>query len=1701
VQLPEAEDNVVDFSRNSPHSHLQLETDAAHGRPSTRSVTFPKNSLEASIPERFEEQVLVHPHRLAAKTRSREWTYSELNSFANRLAHALLLQGAQPEHRIALLLEHDALPIASFLAVLKAAGICVPLEPHLPEARIRYILEDAEAEWLVTNRRNLPLARRLIDSGRRILNVDDLPGRLPEGNPALPIRPKAPAYIIYTSGSTGMPKGVLQNHRNILHDVWGYTHGFSIDCSDRLCQLASCSVGQGIKVCFNALLNGAALLPFNVREEGTSKLALWLNEQRITIYLSAATVFRHLVGVLTGAERFPSVRLLRLASEPIRRSDYEQFQRYFSAECIFANGLASSETGNFTQYLVRGMEDIPGTLVPVGYPVEDKEVLLLDDDGHDVGDGNVGEIAVKSAFLSPGYWRRPDLNGRAFLRVAEDPEIMIYRTGDLGFRYADGCIEHRGRQGFRIKIRGYRVELDEVETVLKKHPSVRDAVVKASESKSGEMRLIAYIVPEREPPRVAQLRDHLRGSLPDPMLPAAFVMLDAIPLALSGKPDRQALPVPETLSNASEDNFLAPRDTVEEQLVAIWAGILNVNRVGVLDNFFELGGHSLTATQVTSRVRGLFHVEMPLREFLERPTIAEIAQFIARQRSQGAECFGPTIRPVSRDRELPLSFAQQRLWFLNQLIPEDPVYNMSRVVRIQGSLNLSALEKSLTEIVRRHEPLRTLFPAHDGRPYQKILYPRAILLETVDLSGLSRAEAEGEARIRIECEVRRPYDLRQDLPFRTLFLRVGRDEHLLVMTLHHIVSDRWSRWILTRELTALYQAFSEGKASPLPDPPIQYADFAFWQREWLTGDVLSQQMSYWKSQLSGIPVLELPADRARPAIQSSHGATLSFTINSPVSEALRRLGQNEGTTPYITFLAAFQCLLHRYTGQEDFGVGTPIANRNRIEIEGLIGFFVNTLVLRANMTGNPTFREILRRTREAALGAFAHQDLPFEKIVEELNPERHTNRTPLFQVMFALQNVPSSELQLSGQQISTVEIDHGTAMFDLTLSIFEAPGNYRGVIEFNTDIFDRDRITRMQGHLCTMLDAIAADPDLRLGALPLLTESERRQIVEEWSGPRVTHAAEPCVHQLFAAQAERTPRAVALMSPEGDISYAELDRRANQLAHYLQSLGVGPEVRVGIHQANSLDLVVSILATLKAGGAYVPLDPDYPPSRLEFMAVDAGIAVLLTKTALLDSIPRTTALVSCLDSERDLICRQPGDCPDAVLSPDNLAYVIYTSGSTGKPKGVMVSHRAISNHTLWIRSAFSWNEADRFVFHTPISFDTFACDLYPPLSVGARVVLFPPELRRDLTALSRHIEEYEITSIQVVPSMLPLLLGQQDFGKKRALRLVLCGGEPLAREQAARFHARLDARLFNLYGPTETAIDATCYHVQAGEPPSNVPIGKPISNAKVYILDRYLNPVPVGVPGEIFIGGVCLSRGYLGRPDLTAEMFIPSPFSDTPGERLYKTGDLARHQSHGEIEFLGRLDDQIKLRGLRIELGEIESCLAQHPAVETAAVICREDAPGEKRLAAYIVPRRAEKPEARDLREFLSRTLPEYMVPGDFVTMAGFPRLPSGKIDRKTLPPPDVNRSWDTGRYVAPRTKDEERVAKVWAQVLGLEQVGVFDDFFELGGHSLLATQVISRLREEFRTDLPLHFLFDNPTVAGLLIRIIKQRSTDTRPG
>jgi amino acid adenylation domain-containing protein len=1034
----------------------------------------------------------------------------------------------------------------------------------------------------------------------------------------------------------------------------------------------------------------------------------------------------------------------------------------------------------------------------------------------------------------------------------------------------------------------------------------------------------------------------------------------------------------------------------------------------------------------------------------------------------------------------PLSFAQQRLWFLDQLEPDSPLYNIPQAFRLRGALKVEALRGTFEVLVTRHESLRTTFSIVDETPVQCIAEKGSFSMPVIDLTGLPEAGREVEAQRLAGEEFRRPFNLSQGPLLRVTLLRLGEKEHILLLVIHHIISDGWSMGVLVKEMAALYEAFCVGNPSPLVELPIQYADFAHWQREWFQGEVLGAQVQYWKKQLGGtLPILELPTDRPRPAVQIYRGKRRSLAFSKDLSEGLKALSQREGVTLFMMLLAAFQTLLHRYTGQEDIIVGSPIANRNRLEIEGLIGFFVNTLVLRSDLSGNPPFRELLSRVREVALGAYGHQDLPFEKLVEELQVPRDLSYNPLFQVMLVLQNAPMQALQLSGLTLSPLEVETGTAKFDLTLELVEGSEGFAGGIEYNTDLFDTVSIDRMVGHFQTLLQGIVANPEQRIAELPLLSEGERHQLLVEWNATEVEYPRDKCLHELFEEQVERTPDGVALVFEGKQLTYRELNGRANQLAHYLRKMGVGPEVLVGIFMERSFEMVIAMYGILKAGGAYVPLDPEYPPERVAFMARDTQVPVLLTQRHLMANLPEHKAKVICLDSDWPGIVKENSQNLASGATAENLAYVIYTSGSTGMPKGAMNTHRGICNRLLWMQDEYQLTDKDRVLQKTPFSFDVSVWEFFWPLLVGACMVVARPGGHKDSHYLVKTIQEQEITTLHFVPSMLQVFLEEKEVEKCFTLKRVICSGEALPYELQEHFFARLPAELHNLYGPTEAAVDVTYWACKRGSDQRIVPIGYPVANTQMYILDSHLQPVPIGVPGELYIGGIQVGRGYLNRPELTAEKFIPDPFRAVPRARLYRTGDLARYLPGGEIEYLGRTDHQVKIRGFRIELGEIEAVLGEHESIGQVVVMAREDIPGEKRLVAYIVPDGNQPPSASVLRQYLQEKLPEYMVPGAFITLEKFPLSPNGKIDRKTLPAPASIRPVELD-YVAPRTEMERTIAAIWQEVLQLGRVGIHDNFFDLGGHSLRMAQVHRKLREKLQRDLSMLEMFKYPTIDSL---------------
>ena len=1632
---------------------------------------FERAEIERSLWESFSQQVRRTPQNIAIETKHYQWTYTKLERTAEEIAALVLNKCGGGEQRIALLLKHDAPAIAGILGALKAGKSYVPLDPSYPRERLGYILEDSQATAVVTDKQNLALAVELSLEETTIVNIDEVDVAGVRSAIAPKIAPDTLAYILYTSGSTGVPKGVMQNHRNVLHFIRNYTNNLKIAPTDKLTLLSSISFDAAIVDIFAALLNGATLYPFDIKSEGLAPLPEYLRQLGITIYHSTPTVYRHLMSNLSAAEKLPQMRSIVLGGEEVKPQDVQSYQQHFSENCILVNLMGSTESTITLQYFLTQLPDSCNK-VPVGYPIEETEIILLDDKGQvtDV----YGEIGILSPYIALGYWQQPHLTDKVFCADPSGGNRRMYRTGDIGRFRPDGSLEFIGRKDFQVKLRGYRIELGEIEAALVQHPQVKEAVVIAREDIPGEKRLAAYIVKNKYRPVISELRDFAKSKLPDYMIPAAFVMLESLPLTPNGKVNRRAL-LALNINSSLEANFVPPQTSSQELLAAIYAEVLRLKKVGIYDNFFELGGHSLLATQVISRLRETFAVEMPLRNIFEAPTVAQLEAQLNRIRNSKEQLpIAPAIARVSRE-DAPLSFAQERLWFLYQLQEWDKsTYNMSCVLQLTGELNIDALKGALREIIRRHEVLRTQFQLADGMPIQVIDKMCQLTMPVIDLREFSESEQSPRVQKLAAASAKEAFNLEQTPLMRASLLQLSNQKYILLLNVHHIAFDGWSWGILCKELSVIYTALISAKPSPLAELPIQYADYAAWQRQWLQGEVLESQLNYWKQQLSGeLPVLELPIDYPRPPVQAFTSGKTSIKLSSELTLSLQELSRKSGVTLYMTLLAAFFVLLSRYSGQSDLMVGTPIANRQLSELEGLLGFFVNTLVLRANLGDNPSFRELLGRVRETALGAYEHQDLPFEKLVEQLQRSRDLSRNPLFQVMFALQNVPEGRWELPHLAVTPLSVENLTAKFDLSLDLWETETGLEGKWEYNADLFKSETIERTIGNFLTLLEGIVAEPEQKVGFLPLLTPKERHQLLVSWNDTFASYPETQCIHQLFEEQVERTPDAVAVVFESEQITYRELNAKANQLARYLQSLGVGPEVLVGICLERSRETIIGLLGILKAGGAYVPLDPNYPSERLAYMLEDSGISVLLTSERLVGQLPSNNVRAIYLDSPQTILASKSKENIGDLAKPDNLAYVIYTSGSTGKPKGVMVTHQGLCNLAKTQIKIFDVRHNSRILQFASLSFDASIWEIVMSICSGARLYMGTSESLRPGPDLTELLQKQEITHVTLPPSALATLTNQ-DLPR---LKNIIVAGETCTKDLVEQWS--VGRRFFNAYGPTESTVCASvaeCTNVNR-----NLTIGRPIANVQIYILDRHLQPVPIGVPGELHIGGAGLARGYLNRPELTAQKFIPNPFSKEEGSRLYKTGDLARYLPDGNIEFIDRIDNQVKIRGFRIELGEIEAVLTQHPKVGQAVVIVREDIPGDKRLAAYIVAK--EEVASSQLRRFLKSKLPNYMVPSAFVFLDAIPLTPNGKCDRRALPIPDV--STQEAERIAPRTTTELQLVQIWSEVLNVPSVGVRDNFFDLGGHSLLAVRLMARIEQQLGTPLPLATLFTEPTIEG----------------
>jgi amino acid adenylation domain-containing protein len=1591
-------------------------------------------------------------------------TYAELNRRANRVAHALIAAGVRPEQCVTIRAQRSAAMVAGMLGILKAGAAYVPLDPGYPEERLAYMRADcAPAASLVD-------AGQATDASLLPLDDDAFFSQFSDRNPQVAgLDPRNLAYVIYTSGSSGQPKGVMIEHRSVLRLVINNDYA---DLGDCVAHCASPAFDASTWEVWAPLLNGARVLLVSQEDlmdprrlnqvllDGQVS-ALWLTVGLFNAYCDALRpAFARLRTLMIGGDALDPAIVARALQAP--------------APGRIVNGYGPTETTTFATTYPIATVPAGARGIPIGRPIANTQVYVLDGALQPAPVGVTGELYIGGDGVARGYLNRPELTAERFIANPFGPG-NLYKTGDLGHWLADGNIEYLGRNDFQVKIRGFRIELGEIEARLASCPGVKEALVLARADGGGEKRLVAYLT--GTPPAAAELRAALAVHLADYMLPAAFVVLDAFPLTANGKVDRDALLAPDMTALATRF-YVEPQSEAERAVAAIWLELLKVEQVGRNDHFFELGGHSLMAVQLTSRLRQKLGIEVPMRTLFAAPLLQDFAAAI----SEASRDTLGAIPLADRGQPLPLSWAQQRLWFLDRLdASASAAYHMPAALRLEGELDIAALRASLTEIVRRHENLRTTFVLVDGEPRQCIGAPSHHFdLEEQDCS----LQSDSVERI-AAAFFAAPFDLAEGPLIRTRLLRTAPDRHVLLINQHHIISDGWSIRVLVRELSALYAAFGQGQASPLAPLAVQYADYAAWQRSWLQGEVLQRQVDFWKLHLAGAPeLLALPTDRPRPALQSYAGASIRFHIPAGLSAGLAQLGQRHGTTLFMTLLAGWGVLMARLSGQDNVVIGTPVAGRHRSEIEQLAGFFANTLALRLSLEDSPTLPALLKQVKTLTLDAFANQDVPFEQVVEAVKPQRSLSYSPLFQTMLTL-NTDGGDggLTLPGLRLQGMELHSNTAQFDLSLTVNGSGNELHAQLDYATALFDAATAQRLVGYFQTVLAGMAADDGSRIDRLPLVDAAERELQLHTWNRSEESYPLEHCFAGLFEARVALDPDAIAVSHGEEQLSYRELDQRASRLAQALVDAGAGPEVLVTLACERNIVMLEMMLAVFKTGAAFLPLDIKHPPQRLREIVELSASSLLLVSEACLEPARALAPHAQVVVAERHHEGPDPAPRLGVRGTPGDLAYVIFTSGSTGKPKGAMVEQRGMLNHMFGKISTMGIQARDRLAQTASPAFDICVWQFLSALLVGGRTVILHDEIAFDPLALPAAVNRHGITLLQTVPSMLRSLLdGCGADTTLDGLRYLIPTGEALTTRLCRDWFARFPAiALMNVYGPAECSDDVTWHAIDASPAEDSViPIGRPTPNNRIYILDRALQPVPVGTIGEICVAGTGVGRGYLNNPAQTEAAFVAHPFE--PGQRFYRTGDLGRFRADGVIEFHGRLDFQVKIRGFRIELGEIEARLLQCEGVHEAVVLAREDGGGDKRLVAYLT---GAPPAAAELRAALAVHLADYMLPAAFVVLDALPLTPNGKLDRKALPAPDAL-DLSSRPFEAPQGEVETALAAIWQNLLKIERVGRHDHFFELGGHSLLATQLVTRLRQSFDVDIALLKVFQQPVLAAL---------------
>jgi amino acid adenylation domain-containing protein len=1670
---------------NRPIGDLAMLTEAEQ-----RQLTVEWNETRANYPREsclqdlFVEQALRAPEAVAATCGEEHISYAELNRRANQLGHYLRGMGVGAESRVGICIDRSLELLVGVLGILKAGGGYVPIDSTYPKQRVAYILNDADVGIVLRQERTRGLFEgcgckqvSLDGEAERILALSDLETPRETGAENL-------AYVLYTSGSAGRPKGVVVGHRAVVRLVkeCGYVE---LGPSEVMLQYAPVTFDASTFEIWGSLLNGGKLVMMSPGGASLEELGRAIEESQVTTLWLTAGLFHQMVD--RQKEALGGVRQLLAGGESVSAARVRSMVEG-ERENVVINGYGPTEATTFSccEVMKKGSE--PEWTTPIGRPVTNTRVYVLDERLKTAPIGVEGELYIAGDGLARGYENDAGQTGERFLANPYGRGERMYRSGDVVRYREDGRLEFIGRSDKQIKIRGHRVEPGEIEWALQEREDVKEAVVGVKEGRGGEKRMMCYVVGEDDVSEV-ELKEYLRSKLPAYMLPGMIVKVEEIPLTERGKIAWERLPSGESVREGAQE-AIGPRNEIEEIVIRIWEEILGQERISINENFFELGGHSLLATQVISRIREVFDIEIKLRSLFEEPTVEGLARHIAQSRPGPRVENAPTIRRVSREQASPLSFAQQRLWFLHQLEPQGLAYNIPVAVRMWGDLKVDVLYLTLTEIVRRHESLRTTFSHSNGKPAQIISEPEPFNLSIIDLCDIEEFRREERMMKLAKEEARRPFDLEQGPVLRASLIRLSRQEHMLLFTLHHIVSDGWSMGVLVREISILYEAFLLGKPSPLPDLSIQYADFACWQREWMKGDALDEQLSYWRNQLwDSPPVLELPTDRPRPSAQTFEGAHQPFTLSNNLTEQIKALSWRQGVTLFMTLLAGCKILFHRYSGQEDILVGTPVANRKWREIEGLIGFFANMLVLRTRVNGEESVRRLLSQVKETTLDAYTYQDLPFEMLVEALQPERDLSRQPLFQAVLSLQNAPMPAFELTGLTFSPVQFDAEVSVFDMVFNLQESRQGLSGWAEYNATLFKSATVETMLKHYCRILEGMAANPDRAISDLPLLSEAEQRQILVEWNQTRRDYPSDSCVHHLFEAQVEATPDSVAIHFGDQHLTYRELNNRANKLARNLKKLSPRPGVGTCIYLDHSPEMIVSILGALKAGGSYIPLDLAYPPAKLEMILADANPEIIITKRHLEGALPILNSAVIQIDKDWETISGENADNPNASIQALDTAYIIYTSGSTGEPKGVMIKHRSLVNYVWWARRVYLKGERLAWALHSSLAFDLTVTSIYAPLISGGTIIIY--DNYAGGASLESILQDGNVQALKLTPSHLSLIEGRDN--RRSGIERLIVGGESfdadLAKKAAESFAGKVE--IVNEYGPTEATVGCMYYKYDIErDDRASVSIGGPADNVRIYVLDEKLKPVPENAIGELYIAGDGLAIAYLNKSVLTASHFMPDPFH--PAMRIYRTGDLVRRVDTGDLVYVGRRDEQVKYHGYRVELNEIRMEINKHPEVRDSVIAVRKDKHKQDVLVCYYVSRR--ELEASELRMHLRQSIIDATTPTIYVRMKRLPLTLNGKLDHRGLPDIEEIKGNRRKDYQGARTAVEEILADIWAEVLGCERVSIRDNFFELGGHSLLATQVVSRVRDALGVDIPLHRLFEAPTIEGLAEEIQKSQ-------